>query len=59
MNFALQVGSIAETVIITADDFHMNTTDGSFSTVVDQSIGGEFPPEAAWDRFGTKVVARA
>ena len=38
MNFALQVGSIAETVTITADDFHMNTTDGSFSTVVDQSI---------------------
>ena len=36
-NFALQVGSIAETVTITADDFHMNTTDGSVSTVVDQT----------------------
>src|SRR5258706_5131475 len=31
-NFALQVGSIAETVTITPDDLHINTTDGSVST---------------------------
>src|SRR5207245_1075926 len=42
-NFALQVGSIAETVTITADDFHMNTTDGSVSTVVDQTYVKNMP----------------
>src|SRR6266704_4119555 len=42
-NFALQVGSIAETVTITADDFHLNTTDGSVSTVVDQTYIKNMP----------------
>src|SRR5947207_1365565 len=42
-NFALQVGSISETVTITADQFHMNTTDGSVSTVVDQTYVKNMP----------------
>src|SRR5256885_778031 len=42
-NFALQVGSVAETVTITADQFHMNTTDASVSTVVDQTYVKNMP----------------
>jgi Carboxypeptidase regulatory-like domain/TonB-dependent Receptor Plug Domain len=42
-NFALQVGSISETVTITSDQFHMNTTDASVSTVVDQSYIKNMP----------------
>src|SRR6267142_4817352 len=42
-NVALQVGSIAETVTITADEFHMNTTDGSVGTVMDQAYVENMP----------------
>lgn len=42
-NFALQVGSIAETVTITADDFHINTSDASVSTLVDQTYVKNMP----------------
>src|SRR5258708_3319979 len=42
-NFALQVGSIAETVTITADDLHINTTDASVSTVVDRRFVENMP----------------
>src|SRR6266404_5400676 len=42
-NFALQVGSIAETVTITADQNNINTTDASVSTVVDQSYIRNMP----------------
>jgi len=42
-NFALQVGSIAETVTITADSLNMNTTDGSVSTVVDRTYVENMP----------------
>src|SRR6266704_1077329 len=42
-NFALQVGSIAETVTITADQNNINTTDGSVSTVVDQTYVKNMP----------------
>src|SRR6266436_6502411 len=36
-NFRLEVGSVAESVTVNASDVHLNTTDGSVSTVVDQS----------------------
>jgi len=42
-NFALQVGSIAETVTITADQNNINTTDASVSTVVDQTYVKNMP----------------
>src|SRR5258708_1066275 len=42
-NFALQVGSIAETVTITADDLHINTTDATVSTVVDRQFAENLP----------------
>jgi len=42
-NFALQVGSIAETITITADDLHINTTDGTVSTVVDRQFAENLP----------------
>src|SRR5260370_20513667 len=42
-NFSLQVGSIAETVTITADDWHINTTDASVSTVVDRQFVENMP----------------
>src|SRR5438477_5262744 len=42
-NFALQVGSISETVTITSDQFHMNTTDATVGTVVDQSYVKNMP----------------
>jgi len=42
-NFALQVGSIAETVTITGDDLHINTTDASVSTVVDRQFAENLP----------------
>src|SRR5439155_21160494 len=42
-NFALQVGSISETVTITADQFHMNTTDATVSTIVDQNYVKNMP----------------
>src|SRR5260370_21735195 len=42
-NFALQVGSIAETVTITADDLHINTTYATVSTVVDRQVAETLP----------------
>jgi hypothetical protein len=42
-NFALQIGSVAETITITADDAHINTTDGSVSTVVDRQFAENLP----------------
>jgi hypothetical protein len=42
-NFALQVGSIAETVTITADSLNINTTDGSVSTIVDRQFAENLP----------------
>jgi len=37
-NFALQVGSSAESVTVTADSLNINTTDASVSTVVDRQF---------------------
>jgi len=42
-NFALQVGSIAETVTIRADDLRINTTDASVSTVIDRKFVESLP----------------
>lgn len=42
-NFSLQVGSIAETVTITADDLHINTTGAAVSTVVDRQFAENLP----------------
>ncbi len=42
-NFALQVGSIAETVTITADQMNINSTDATVKTVVDQKLIHELP----------------
>jgi hypothetical protein len=42
-NFALQVGSVSETVTITADQNNINTTDGTVSTVIDQSYVANMP----------------
>lgn len=42
-NFSLQVGSIAETVTITADSLNLNTTDASVSTVVDRQFAENLP----------------
>src|SRR6267154_5244491 len=42
-NFALQVGSIAETVTITADSLNINTTDATVSTVVDRQFADNLP----------------
>src|SRR5437867_5449378 len=36
-NFSLSLGAVAETVTVNASDLHINTTDASVSTVVDQT----------------------
>src|SRR6266513_6457281 len=36
-NFSLSLGAVAESVTVNASDMHLNTTDASVSTVVDQS----------------------
>lgn len=42
-NFALQVGSISETVTINGNDLHINTTDATVGTVIDQSYVKNMP----------------
>ena len=42
-NFVLQVGSSAVSITVNANDIHLNTTDGSVSTVVDQSYIKNMP----------------
>ena len=42
-NFALQVGSMSETVTVTADQNNINTTDASVSTVVDRQFADNLP----------------
>src|SRR6266566_2877258 len=42
-NFRLQIGSVAESVTVNASDMHLNTTDASVSTVVDQSYVKNMP----------------
>src|SRR5436305_6492936 len=42
-NFTLQVGSVNEVVTVSADAFHVNTTDASVSTVIDQTYIKNMP----------------
>ena len=42
-NFVLQVGSSAVSITVNASDIHLNTTDGSVSTVVDQTYVKNMP----------------
>jgi hypothetical protein len=42
-NFALQVGSVSETVTINGNDLHINTTDATVSTVVDRKFVENVP----------------
>ena len=42
-NFSLSLGAVAETVTVNANDIHLNTTDGSVGTVVDQSYVANMP----------------
>jgi hypothetical protein len=42
-NFRLQVGSVSESVTVTAESYAMNTTDASVSTVVDRNFAENLP----------------
>jgi len=42
-NFQLQVGSVSESVTVSADDSHINTTDAAVSTVVDRQFAENLP----------------
>jgi hypothetical protein len=42
-NFSLEIGSVAETVTVNADDLHINTTDATVSTVVDRNFAENLP----------------
>ena len=42
-NFQLQVGSISESITVTADAYNVNTTDATVSTVVDRNFAENLP----------------
>jgi hypothetical protein len=42
-NFRLQVGSISESMTVTADAYNVNTTDATVSTVVDRNFAENLP----------------
>ncbi len=42
-NFQLQVGSISESITVTADAYNVNTTDATVSTVVDRQFAENIP----------------
>jgi hypothetical protein len=42
-NFALEIGSVSETVTVTANDLNVNTTDASVSTVIDRNFVAQLP----------------
>jgi len=42
-NFRLQVGSISESITVTADAYNVNTTDATVSTVVDRQFAENLP----------------
>jgi len=42
-NFRLQVGSISESITVTADAYQVNTTDSTVSTVVDRQFAENLP----------------
>src|SRR5712692_3444607 len=42
-NFALEIGSVSESVTVNANDLHINTTDATVSTVVDRQFAENLP----------------
>src|SRR6266481_6945727 len=42
-NFRMQIGSVSESVTVSASDLHINTTDASVSTVVDRQFAENLP----------------
>src|SRR6266849_5714263 len=42
-NFRLQIGSVAESVTVNANDLHINTQDATVSTVVDRQFAENLP----------------
>lgn len=42
-NFSLEIGSVSETVTVTANELNMNTTDASVSTVIDRNFVESLP----------------
>jgi carboxypeptidase family protein/TonB-dependent receptor-like protein len=42
-NFSLDPGAVSESVTVSADNTHVNTTDGTVSTVIDQKFLQEIP----------------
>jgi hypothetical protein len=42
-NFSLEIGSVSETVTVTANDLNVNTTDASVSTVIDRQFVENIP----------------
>jgi hypothetical protein len=42
-NFALEIGSVSETVTVSASDLNINTTDATVSTVVDRQFAENLP----------------
>jgi len=42
-NFSLEVGSLSESITVTADQLNLNTTDGTVSTVIDHSFSENLP----------------
>src|SRR5258708_2396723 len=45
-NFRLEVGSVAESVTVSANDLKINTTDATVSTVVDRQFAANLPLNA-------------
>src|SRR6266481_4447261 len=42
-NFRMQIGSVSESVTVSASDLHINTTDAAVSTVVDRQFAENLP----------------
>jgi Carboxypeptidase regulatory-like domain/TonB dependent receptor len=42
-NFSLEIGSVSETVTVTANDLNINTTDATVSTVIDRQFAENLP----------------
>src|SRR5271154_4707707 len=42
-NFSLEIGSVSETVTVTANDLNVNTTDAAVSTVIDRNFVESLP----------------
>ena len=42
-NFSLEIGSVSETVTVTASGFNVNTTDGSVGTVINREFVSQLP----------------